>query len=706
MNRQRTLLLTLVLILALVLSLAACKNEKPCTNHTDDDMNGVCDNCGGAMPPTCETHYDPDMDAVCDFCDGAITNVITVAEALELCGEVSNVTDERYYIRATVDNITDSKYGAMIISDDTGSISVYGTYSFDGALSFAALPEMPKKGDTVLLHCVLQNYKGDKEVKNARLVGFVDNSSLFDASQYTEATIAEARDMAKGSLVIVEGVVATKTYSTGIKPAGVILVDDTQSIYVYDAALAGSASVGNKVKIAAEKDFWILEDEEANAAKYGYRGCNQLTNAYVLSNDGGNNKLNTAWVPESTVMDILETPVTEDITTSLYKVTALVVKSEEPGFVNYYINDLDGETGTYVYTQCSGGDFAWLDQYDGKICTVYITALNAKSTATGCVFRFLPVAVAAINDFSFADESVPAHVMKYYAMKQLSAKYSGDPALELITSVSSELLGFTGASVSYSSSNNEVVSFTASGDTVTMNCPGYGTATVTVTVSYKGITATETLEVTVEEPLSIEFITVAEAVAADVDSDVTVKGIVGASLVNQVGFYLIDESGAIAVQINADAFGSISIGDEVILRGKRALKKDTQIYISDAEILANFYGDNALPTSSYTETDINTAFASTDTTKVLVTRAVITKVGGGYSINYYITDPADEDNKIQIYSSGEKGLTWLDTLLGQELTLELIKCNWNGKGYKFAVISVITADGKIYSSYNFDNYGN
>ena len=49
---------------------------------------------------------------------------ITIAEALELCGDEGNITNERYYIRATVVSITNAAYGAMVIADETGEIPV------------------------------------------------------------------------------------------------------------------------------------------------------------------------------------------------------------------------------------------------------------------------------------------------------------------------------------------------------------------------------------------------------------------------------------------------------------------------------------------------------------------------------------------------------------------------------------------------------
>ena len=69
--------------------------------------------------------------------------IITIAEALELCGEEGNITTERYYIRATVESILNAAYGQMIITDATGSIEVYGTYSADGEINYSEMEDKP-----------------------------------------------------------------------------------------------------------------------------------------------------------------------------------------------------------------------------------------------------------------------------------------------------------------------------------------------------------------------------------------------------------------------------------------------------------------------------------------------------------------------------------------------------------------------------------
>ncbi len=645
---------------------------------------------------------------------------ITIAEALELCGEPGNITEERYYIRAIVQSITNPQYGAMIIEDETGSISVYGTYSADGEIGYADMTEKPYKGDEVLLHCILQNYNGTKEVKNARLIEFKSNAGNVDESDYTEMSIAEARAAAKGDLVKVDGVVAAITYANGMKPSGVMLVDETQSIYVYDGDLAGRVAEGNTVTILAEKDWWILEKEQSAANKHGYQGCCQLTNVTLVSNDEGNTEFDKAWIEENTVKNIVENPIEEDITTIIYKVTALVEKREGTGFTNYYFFDLDGETGSYTYTQCNGSDFAWIDEFDGKICTVYLTALNAKSADSGCNYRFLPVAIED-EGFVFDVANAAKFAVQYYGVDQIEAFYTGDPALSLTTSVSSELLGFEGATLSYASDNEEVVYFEmVEGETV-MHCGVEGIANVTVTGTYGENTYSETIEVQVKLPVVYDSITVAEAIAADVDSEVIVEGIVGPSVVNKNGFYLFGEDGSvIAVLVNStDQFVGLEIGHSVVLKGvrERYVKNDAstiagQTCIVNAEILVNNYGNTAYSTEKFvtdkTLADLYDLDETVDySTTVFVVTATVEVVKTAYytNINIVWTDDAGNKTSLGLYCSSAAQYSWLEAFAGEEVTVEIAPCNWNDKDHwKGCVLAVRTEDGKVMNTLNFDNH--
>ena len=637
--------------------------------------------------------------------------IITIAEALALCGEPGDITTERYYIKATIKSVTNAEYGSMVIADATGEISVYGTYSSDGELRYSELAERPYKGDEVLLHCILQNYNGTKEVQNARLISFVSNQGNTDVSAYTSATIAEARAAAEGAKLKVSGIVARITYANGMKPSGFILVNGADSIYVYDGDAAARVKIGNKVEIAASKTYWILDTEQNNASKFGYKGCNQLEGVTLISNDEGNNAWINDAIPVTTVKDILDTPVTEDITTKVFKVTALVNKVPGNGFVNYYINDLDETTGAYTYTQCNGSDFAWLDEFDGKICTVYVTALNAKSTVTDCFFRLLPVAVVYEGEYKFNLDNAAEHAVKYYGMTKFEAVYTGNPALKLTTSVSSSLLGFENATITYTSSDETVISITTTADKAVMNCLKSGKATITVTGSYNGKTFSDTVEITVAIPDGeVPAISVGSAIEAEVGEVITVKGIVGPSLVNQSGFYLIDETGVIAVCMDETQIAKVSLGNEVILKGTRAVRTkggDTyfgQTNIDACEILVNNYGEHEYSTAAFitdkTLADIYALNPLEDHgTDVYVVTGKVEVVETAYYTNINIVS---NGTTLGLYCSSASQYSWLQQFAGQEVTLEIAACNWNDKKYyRGCVLAVYTQDGKVCNTLNF-----
>lgn len=634
--------------------------------------------------------------------------VLTIAEALELCAKLESgvPTTQRYYITATVESVTNAAYGAMIITDATGSISIYNSANADGSVAYADMAEKPFKGDEVKIYCTLQNFNGNAEIKSAWIVEFKPAENAFNEADYTEMSIADAREAVTGTKVKVTGVVARITYANGYKPSGVILVDGTNSIYVYDGDLAGRVSVGNTITVAASKVYWILESEAFNAEKFGYQGCNQLDSAWLLSNDNGNSDFDKSWITESTVKEIMDTPASEDITTTIFKVNALIKRQDGNGFINYYIDDLDGQTGSYVYTQCNGGDFSWMDEFDGKICTVYLMALNAKSSASGCIWRFLPVAVYD-EGFDVSTVNVAEHAVKYYGIPQFLATYTGDPAMPVVPSVSSELLNFAGAELVYSSSNNDVVYF----ENGVMHCGATGTAVVTVSCTYNGVTYSEDFEITVEKNVDVEYVSVADAIAATIGDKVVVKGIVGPSLVNQDGFYLIDETGIIAILTDKETMATLEIGYEIVLEGERYFKSKSggnwgNTCISNAKVVVNNYGSHAYSTESFdgTLTLAEWVNLSTDvdyTTSVFTVTATVELIETPY---YTSIKLVDGDVSINLYCSSAKQYQFLKQFAGQQITMEIAPCNWSSKSvYPGCVLSVILEDGtKILNELNFN----
>ena len=521
-------------------------------------------------------------------------------------------------------------------------------------------------------------------------------------------TIASARSAKAGASVKVSGVVAQITYANGKKPSGVMLVDDTGSIYVYDSNIANAVKVGNTITIKGTKALWILDTEVSSASKFGYEGCNQIDSATLISNDGKVSAFSTKGIPTATVKEIMDTPVTEDITSKIFKVTALVKKAPGSGFVNYYINDLDGTTGTYVYTQCNGSDFSWLDKFDGKICTVYVTALNAKSSSSGCIWRFLPIEVKD-EGFDVKSVNIAEHVVKYYGLPQFLTTYTGDPAMDLLSTVSGELLNYKDAKLTYASSDTKVA--TVSGNV--LHCLSTGKVTITVTGSYGGKTYSGkiTLNVTVSQQTE-QFPTVAEAIAAKVGDAVTVKGIVGPSLVNKTGFYLIDKTGVIAVETTAAVMETIEIGHEVVLEAKRGINTKDKAYgqtcLKEATIKTNYFGKHEYPTDAFKGEltlqefyNLNVEVTPDYTTHVYTIKATVEVGGSAYYTNIKLTSGS---TSVNLYCSSAAQYKWLQAYAGQEITMEIAPCNWNSKSYYTGcVLAVINEDGtKVYNTLNFD----
>lgn len=630
---------------------------------------------------------------------------LTIAELLALPLETNQVTEQFYIVKATVESITNASYGTMWITDETGRISVYNSKAEDGTF-YSNMADKPYKGDSVTMKCNVKNFNGTLEVNQAYIIDFTHTEVSIDPSEYTSMSIAEARETAIGTKVQVSGVVARITYANGFIPSGVILVDETSSIYVYDGDLAARCAIGNTISIYASKTYWILEAEQENAAKFGYAGCNQLESATVISIDTNTADFPKNWITESTVKEIMDTPVSEDITAKIFKVTALVKEVPGNGFTNFYINDLDGVTGSYSYSQCNGNDFAWLREFDGKICTVYLMALNAKSSGTGCVWRFLPIAVVD-EGFDPASVNFAELAVKYYGVEQFMNYYSGNPALELLTSVDSELLGLTGAALTYTSSDSSVISI----DGNVMNCHKTGTAVITVTGEYNGVTYSEEVTIDVEiAQVEEQYPTVADAIAASVGETVTVKGVVGPSLVNKTGFYLIDDTGVIAIIIDADKLATLKIGDEIVLEGLRDRFHNGgthagQTCITNAQIVTNNYGGHQYSTASFageiTVAEFYALDASVDYSTTVYTMKAIVKVEeSAYYTNIYLTDG---NTKVTLYCSSASQYGFLKAYAGQEVTVEIAACNWNNKTYwRGCVLAVVHEDGtKTVNALNF-----
>ena len=390
-----------------------------------------------------------------------------------------------------------------------------------------------------------------------------------------------------------------------------------------------------------------------------------------------------------------------------------VVKVEGTGFTNYYFNDLDGVTGSYTYTKCSGGDFTWLDEFDGKICTVYLTAINAKSEASGCFYRLQPIAVE-YEGFEFPEQDAPAFALNYYAVPQFLSLYKADPAQELLTKAVNKLGLFEDVTLKYSSSDENVVYFEEVDGKVIFHTKDAGFATITITADSELYVSSQAIEIEVKEPEKYEAITVKEAIDSADDTLVIVKGIVAASTVNQDGFYLIDETGVISCLGPIAEVALLSVGDEVIIKGTKIHRLSPDyvgstvghIVINDCTVLLNNYGNHEIPTDSFDTTKTFEEVAALSkmedhTAQVFVIKGIIEVVKSNYFTSIKLTS-ADGATSMNIYCSGAGQYSDFEALFNKEVTLTVCICNWNSKKHQIAVISATDGETTIYNTLNFE----
>lgn len=655
--------------------------------------------------------------------------IYTIAELIAMMPSDGSVTTERYYVRAKIKSIDDASYGAMTIEDPTGTLSVYGTYGSDGVKRYSELDEKPVKGDTVLLYGTIQNYKNKTpEIKSGWIIEFTKGTPSWSEDDYTEMTIGAAREAAVDSLVKVTGVVSRITFADGMKPNGFIIVGDNSSIYVYDNQIAITVAIGNKITLLAKKTMYIPSKEANSAKKFGYKGACQLIDGHLLSNDESTNDLDLSFAQEKTVKEVIETSPSDNITSLIYHSNALIkrVQKEGQNFVNYYIDDLDGKTGSYVYTACDGKDFAWMDQYDGKICSVYYTALNAKSTSTGVLFRFLPIKIEDNNNYQFDKAEAPKFAVEYYGLEQFDTVYSADPSKEMLTSVTSDLLKFGTATLSYSSNNTDLAYFETGEDGKVIfhiNSGSEGTATITVTGHLDGQTDfSKTMDIKIVKPVDVSLaVNVKAAIDASKGTELLVKGVIGPSLVNKNGFYLIDETGSLAVVMNStDEFNGLQIGQTVYIKGKRDLfasvrNGGTPSYfescMTGCQIVKNEFGNVDYSTASFikgkTLADLITlpVAYNSHTAEVYVITAGLKFVSTKNYSNAYLKDG---DSEMRLYCTNAAGqYQWIKSYVDdtKTYTMEVAVCNWNNKNYYTAcLLSITDSNGnKVMNTLNFNS---
>lgn len=628
--------------------------------------------------------------------------IYSVADAMDL----AQLNDESisYTVRGKIKSYTNYYYGQLTLTDGTNDLPVYGCNMLDAngkTIYFNEMDYIPHVGDTITLTGALKLFKEVPEMGKAIIKNIEKAEHNVSTDGYTEMTVKASREAAVGTKVKLTGVVAKRTFTQKMNYNGFLLVDETGSIFIYGGFTTVQVREGNKVTVIGEIEHYIDEKETDLASQIGYQGAIQVSKTTLVSTDKGNNEFSKAGIEDTTIKAILDTKVTEkNITGSLYHATAILNRKQGDGFVNYYINDLDNKTGSYVYTSNSGSDYSELNEFDGKVVDIYLTAINCKSTANGAVYRFVPVSVTAVENYKFDMTKAPKFVLDYIATSQFDESYAGDPEMEVITSYSSELISMSEVKLTYTSSNTELAYFEDKDGKKIFHINNVSDAksVISITATYGEISETANVEVAFSDAAS-EASTVKQAIDAEVGTEVQVKGVVSAKTLNKSGVYIIDDTGAVVCLFNN--LSGLNNGDEVVVTGTRSeVGKNgakTQIAIDNCSLVAVVGTKKQYSTKSFTEIGfkdlMDTDFTIANTAMVYKTSAYVYKTDSQYpQIVFYESKAAmsEEGAKSLMIYSGESGqYAFIEKagFVGKQVTLETAIVNYNGS-YKACPISL------------------
>ena len=119
---------------------------------------------GGETPPSTEAP--------------AADSLITIEQALALgATKEHNVFEgDKYYVVGTVKEVYNTQYGNMRIVDEAGNVlTIYGSYSADGSVSYKNMETKPVAGDIVKIYGVVGRYNDTIQIKNGWIVEHTSN---------------------------------------------------------------------------------------------------------------------------------------------------------------------------------------------------------------------------------------------------------------------------------------------------------------------------------------------------------------------------------------------------------------------------------------------------------------------------------------------------------------------------------------------------
>jgi hypothetical protein len=131
-----------------------------------------------------------------------------------------------------------------------------------------------------------------------------------------------------------------------------------------------------------------------------------------------------------------------------------------------------------------------------------------------------------------------------------------------------------------------------------------------------------------------------------------------------------------------------------------------QIYIRDAELEVNLYGEHEYSKASIDTTktfaDIFAMIEDVNTDYTQTVYHITAKIAQANQYAYSVQDPNDPEKYITLYSSGIGQFAFLKDYVGQTVEMDFALCNWNAKKpYKGCVLAIYVNGEVIVNDCNF-----
>ena len=538
------------------------------------------------------------------------------------------------------------------------------------------------------------------------------NQELSLEKEYSVSTdttlIKEIKTNAKkGENYFVRGIVTYKKGNSDGLYDGFVLTDGDDSIYVYGSALANSVEIGNKVKIQADFTYYITSTEESHAEKFNFDGGKQLEKGRLIENDVSlDNKISSKVFLESTIYDLANAPIENNITSNLYKVKGKVKKVVEPGFTNYYLYDPKGVGSMYAYSNYNGAEYTWLDAYDdGKYHDATILIVNAKCQPNGCYFRMIPFEIGS-------EEYIPTDMDKVEGVAIRASEsfnktyYTSENSYELENLTADEQV--PDAKIEYFSSDKSIIDVN-NNKLVVKNKTGEVEITIKVTLNEIEYSKVDKVVVSKKEDYNITSISDLRSSGKHGET-YFVEGVVIDSVwtnasIDFGAYYIMDKNGdtILCYPDSENVSTELNNGEKVIFEGKYEFAQDNPDYyqgnIKLNEVKIKFHDSqvNKLPKDFETKTidELSALVPSNDKSLVgTVYRSefTVSMVESTYYTNFYLNSTTNGSSKrLTVYANGKSTETnsvkFLTSYVGKKCTgLIGIRDSKNGKSYRFDIL--------------------